>query len=130
LTETWPGIDTLLSSTSTGYTFDMDPREEELLTHVAAGTDIWTALAATSEDEQPPKSGWLGGSVGRIDDQGGQACDSANQGPATPARSGHPRPRRRPPPLARGADYPAAAQRRGMGVVRAVWLCRECRHDQ
>jgi hypothetical protein len=37
----------------------MDPREEELLTHVAAGTDIWTALAATSEDEQPPKSGCL-----------------------------------------------------------------------
>ena len=32
-----------------GYTRDMDPREDE--THVAAGTDIWTALAATSEDE-------------------------------------------------------------------------------
>ena len=45
--------------TSTGYTCDMDPREDELLTHIAAGTDIWTALAATSEDEQPPKSGCL-----------------------------------------------------------------------
>lgn len=29
-------------------------------THIAAGTDIWTALAATSDDEQPPKSGCLG----------------------------------------------------------------------
>ena len=37
----------------------MDLQEDELLTHVAAGTDIWTALAATSEDEQPPKSGCL-----------------------------------------------------------------------
>jgi hypothetical protein len=37
----------------------MDAREDELLTHVAAGTDIWTALAATSDDEQPPKSGCL-----------------------------------------------------------------------
>ena len=35
----------------------MDPRKEE--THIAAGTDIWTALAATSDDEQPPKSGCL-----------------------------------------------------------------------
>jgi hypothetical protein len=40
----------------------MDPREEE--THVAAGTDIWTALAATSDDDQPKKSGWLGGQRG------------------------------------------------------------------
>jgi hypothetical protein len=37
----------------------MDPREEELITHVAAGTDIWTAIAATSDDESPPKSGCL-----------------------------------------------------------------------
>jgi len=28
----------------------MDPRETELLTHLAAGTDIWTALAALPPD--------------------------------------------------------------------------------
>jgi hypothetical protein len=27
----------------------MDPREDELLTHIAAGIDIWTALAAFSQ---------------------------------------------------------------------------------
>ncbi len=43
----------------TGHTADMDPREEELLSQVAAGTGIWTALAATSYDDQPPKSGCL-----------------------------------------------------------------------
>jgi hypothetical protein len=46
------------------YTCDMDPREDELLTHVAAGTDIWSGLTATSEDEQPPKSGLSDGDLG------------------------------------------------------------------
>jgi hypothetical protein len=32
----------------------MDPREEELLTHVAAGTDPLTAWAALPDDEDPP----------------------------------------------------------------------------
>jgi len=37
----------------------MDPRkEDELLTHVAAGTDVWTALAATADDD-PKKPGCL-----------------------------------------------------------------------
>jgi len=33
----------------------IDPRETELLTHLAAGTDIWTALAALPEDEKPAR---------------------------------------------------------------------------
>ena len=32
----------------------MDPREEELLTHVAAGTDPLTAWAALPDDDDPP----------------------------------------------------------------------------
>ena len=32
----------------------MDPREEELLTHLAAGTPIWAAWAALSPDEEKP----------------------------------------------------------------------------
>jgi hypothetical protein len=48
-----------LTSTPHRSLYFMDPHEKELLTHVAAGMDIWTALAATSEDEQPPKSGCL-----------------------------------------------------------------------
>jgi len=34
----------------------IDPRETELLTHIAAGTDIWTALAALPDlpDEEKP----------------------------------------------------------------------------
>jgi len=33
----------------------IDEREEELLTHLAAGTDIWTALAALPDEEKPPR---------------------------------------------------------------------------
>jgi hypothetical protein len=36
-----------------------DLREDELLAHVAAGTDIWTALAAGSEEETPTNYGRL-----------------------------------------------------------------------
>jgi hypothetical protein len=36
--------------------------DDELITHVAAGTDVWTALAATSDgDPEPPqRKGCLG----------------------------------------------------------------------
>ena len=33
----------------------MDSKEDELITHVAAGTDILTALAVTADDDKPPK---------------------------------------------------------------------------
>ena len=37
---------------------DMD---DELITHVAAGTDVWTALAASEDDDKPPQGkGCLG----------------------------------------------------------------------
>ena len=33
----------------------MDRRETELLTHLAAGTDIWTVLAALPDEEKPTR---------------------------------------------------------------------------
>jgi hypothetical protein len=41
------------------HTCYMDPRDDELLIHLAAGTDLPTALAATSGDEPPPNTGCL-----------------------------------------------------------------------
>jgi hypothetical protein len=46
----------------------MDPREEELLLHIAAGTDLLTALAALPQDDQPlrqpaTRSGLVAGAV-------------------------------------------------------------------
>ena len=35
--------------------------DDELITHVAAGTDVWTALAASEDDDKPPQGkGCLG----------------------------------------------------------------------
>ncbi len=35
------------------FGYDRPARETELLTHLAAGTDIWTALAALPDEEKP-----------------------------------------------------------------------------
>ena len=39
----------------------VDVDDDELITHVAAGTDVWTALAALEDDDKPPQGkGCLG----------------------------------------------------------------------
>jgi len=43
-----------------------DPREEELITHIAAGTDIWTALAATADDDPKKPGGCLPFGLGLV----------------------------------------------------------------